>query len=334
MKLPPHPPSLVLPALVLALVLDNCAQAPRPAAPGAEVPQTAGATTGAGGLERALAQALERRSWSDLRIDTECRTEAGFRSARVFNSGVGIWNRERQLTLSREQVLALLQDFQAAGFPRMEETYGGSAGKPGKAGQSAALELICRVRLELDGAARQAVQLSKGPTSPELMALAGRVLMVAEEAARSGPGADSITQGLERIARGELAPEMLSLHVLRQSEAPGAAEGWQLDLEGSRATVRRNPAPEGEEPRTVRLTPAEIAELAGRLAAARWDELPVNLWAPEYTDLQIEVLKGRRSLQARQFAGMTPATHGEAQQRFDRAWEAVEALRRRLGLGL
>lgn len=318
--------SCLPPLVLLALAVGGCAQAPRPAAPGAEASPTAGE---AGGLERTLAQALERRSWSDLRIDTECRTEAGFRSARVFTSGAGIWNRERQLRLSREQVLALLQEFQAAGFPRMEETYGGNTPTSGK---EAALELICRVRLELDGTARQAVQLSKGPKSPELMALADRVLKVAEEAARSGPGADSLAEGLERIARGELAPELLSLHVLRQSETPGAQEGWQLDLEGNRATVRRNPAPEGEEPRTVRLTPAEVADLAGRLAAARWDELPVNLWASEYTDLQIEVLKGRRSLQARQFAGMTPATHGEAQQRFDRAWEAIEALRRRLGL--
>jgi hypothetical protein len=315
--------------LLLALVLGSCAQAPRPSAPGAEVSRTAEATAGEGELGQALVQALERRSWNDLRIDTECRTDAGFRSARVFGSGVGIWNRERQLKLSHKEILELLGRFQAAGFPRMEETYGGNTGK---SEEDAALELICRVRLELDGAARQAVQLSKGRTSPELMALAHHVLKVAEDAARSGPGAASLTQGLERIARGELAPELLSLHVVRQSEVPGTQEGWQLDLEGNRATVRRNPAPEGEEPRTVQLTPAEISDLAGRLAAARWEELPVNLWASEYTDLQIEVLKGRRSLQARQFAEMTAATHGEAQQRFDRAWEAVEALRRRLGL--
>jgi hypothetical protein len=313
--------------LLLAALLGSCAQAPRPSAPGAEASRTAEVMTEGGGLERALALALERRSWNDLRLDTECRTDAGYRSTRVFTSGAGIWNRERQLKLSRKEVLALLGQLQAAGFPRMEETYGGNNAEPD---DRAALELICRVRLELDGAVKQAVQLSKGKTSPELMALAGHILKVAEEAARSGPTAASLTQGLEKISRGELAPELLSLHVVRQSEAPGSQEGWQLDLEGNRATLRRNPAPEGEEPRTVQLTPAEIAGLAGRLAEARWDELPVNLWAPEYTDLQIEVLKGRRSLQARQFAEMAPATHGEAQQRFDRVWEAVEALRQRL----
>lgn len=313
-----------LPLLLLFLALWGCAQAPRPAASGAEAAAQAGDTKAGGqGLERALGQALASRSWSGLRIDAECHTEAGYRSARLFDSGVGAWNRERQFKLSREEVLALFKEFQAAGFPRMRETYGEGAEK------DAALELICRVRMELDGAVHQSVQLSKGKTSPELLNLAGRVLAAAEEAARSGPGAGSLTEGLEAIARGGLAPEMLSLHIVRQTEAP-SPEGWQLDLEGSRATLQRNPVPEGEAPRTVQLSPAEIAGLAGRLAAARWEELPGNLWAPEYTDLQIEVLKGRRSIQARQFAGMTQATHGEAQQRFDRAWEELEALGQRL----
>lgn len=314
-----------LPLLLSFLVLSSCARAPRPAAPGAEgAAHTGEVKTAAGqGLERALGQALATRSWTGLRIDAECRTGAGYRSARLFDSGVGAWNRERQFRLSREEVLALLQEFQTAGFPRMRETYGEAAE------EDAALELICRVRMELNGAAHQSVQLSKGRTSPDLLNLAGRVLAVAEEAARSGPGASSLTEGLEAIARGELAPEMLGLHLLRQTEAPNP-EGWQLDLEGNRATVQRNPAPGGEAPRTVQLSPAEVAELAGRLAAARWDELPANLWATEYTDLHLEVLKGRRTLQARQFAGMTSTTQGEAQQRFDRAWEVLEALGRRL----
>lgn len=313
-----------LPILLLFLAFWSCARAPRPAAPGAEAPAGAGgAKAGGQGLERALGQALASRSWTGLRIDTECRTEAGYRTARLFDSGVGAWNRERQFKLSREQVLALLEEFQTAGFPRMRETYGEAAEK------DMALELICRVRMELDGAAHQSVQLSKGKTSPELLSLAGRILAVAEEAARSGPGAGSLTAGLEGIARGDLAPEMLSLHVLRQTETP-SPEGWQLDLEGSRASVQRIPTPEGETPRTFQLSPAEIAALARRLAEARWEELPANLWAPEYTDLQVEVLKGRRSIQARQFAGMTPTTHGEAQQRFDEAWKVIEALGQRL----
>ncbi|HEX9945741.1 MAG TPA: hypothetical protein VGG03_27350, partial [Thermoanaerobaculia bacterium] len=125
----------------------------------------------------------------------------------------------------------------------------------------------------------------------------------------------------------------LTLQAVRQPEPPGSAEGWTLSLSGFKVTLERDPVPEGEGPRTFRLQSAEVAELAGQLAAARLEELPVNLWAPEYTDLEIRVLNHRRSLQARQFAGMTPATHGESQQRFDRLWETVDALHRRLATG-
>jgi hypothetical protein len=309
-------------AMVLTLALSGCSGAPRPAA-GAE--SRAGATgkseDGAGGLERALGEALNRRDWNDLRIDTECRTEEGLRSATVFGSGVGIWNRERQLVLPRESVLALLRELAASGFPRMPETYGEGEGE---------VELICRIRLDLDGASKQVHQLAEGPQSPALKRLTGRILEAAEKAGRSGPGASSLTDGLEKIARGELAPELLMVYVVRQSEAPGAVAGWELGLEGSKASLLRYPLAEDAQPATLHLEAGQIADLAADLAAARLEELPVNLWAPEYTDLTVTVLNRKRSFQARQFAGMTPTTHGEAQQRFERLWEALDALNRRL----
>ena len=302
------------PAAVLGLALAACVPSP---------PPSVGADATAA-LERALGDALKRQAWSDLRIDTECRTEDGLRSATVFGSGVGVWNRERQITLPREEVVALLQELAASRFPRMRETYGEGEEE---------VQLICRVRLDLDGLSKQVLQLATGPASPELMRLAGRILEVAEEAGRDGPGASSLSDGLEKIAHGELAPELLTLYVLRQSEAPGSTAGWKLALQGGQAILQRDPAPDGEEPRTLRLGAAEIAGLAGQLAAVRLEELPVNLWAPEYTDIEIRVLGGKRSFQARRFAGMTPATHGEAQQRFDRLWEALAALHERLLAG-
>ncbi|HEX9941337.1 MAG TPA: hypothetical protein VGG03_04920, partial [Thermoanaerobaculia bacterium] len=83
-------------------------------------------TATAKALERALRAALARQAWDDLRIDAECRTDEGFRYATVFGSGVGIWNRERQLTLPREGVLSLLREFEQVRFPRLRETYGES----------------------------------------------------------------------------------------------------------------------------------------------------------------------------------------------------------------
>jgi hypothetical protein len=313
----------------MALALSACAEAPRPSTGAAPASAAApAATEGAAALERALREALARRAWSDLRIDTECQTDAGLRSATVFNSGVGIWNGERQFTLPRERVLDLLREFEAVRFAGLRDTYG--EGRPPK---NMALELVCRVRLELDGAAKQVHQLTRGPWSPELKQLAERLLKAAEEAGRSGPGASSLTDGLEKISRGALAPELLVLSVLRQGEG-GAAMGWELVLEGGKAVLQRSPVEDGEAAHAVRLAPAEVTGIAGQLAAARIEELPVNLWAPEYTDLEVRVLKHRRSLQARQFAGMTPDTHGELQQRFDRLWEAIEDLRGRLAAPL
>jgi hypothetical protein len=271
-------------------------------------------------MERALGDVVKRRTWTDLRLDTECRTEEGLRSATVYGSGMGVWNRAQQLTMKRQDVLALLREIAAAGFPRMRETYG-------EAGDET--ELICRIRLDLDGASKQVHQLSTGPQSRELKRLAERILEKAEEAGRAGPKVSSLTEALEKIAGGGLAPELLTISVLRQREAPGATDGWTLLLEGRNLALSRQ-GPGAEEPRTVRLASAEVAALAGQLAAIRLEELPANLWAAEYTDLEIRVLDQRRSLQARQFAGMTPATHGELQQRFDRLWEVIAGLRGRL----
>jgi hypothetical protein len=318
---------LISAGVFLMFALAGCAEAPRPAAGARSTGAAAAAVGNVTDLERALDAALARQGWDDLRIDTECRTDAGLRSATVFGSGVGIWNRERQFVLPRARVLALLRELKAAGFTRLPQTNRESPVK------EMALELICRLRLDLDGASRQVHQVSKGRPFPELRPLAGRILEVAEAAGRSGPGASSLTEGLEKIARGELAPELLVLSVLRQGEGAASAQGWALVLEGSKAILQRNPAAGGEEPRAVRLLPTEVAELAGRLAAARLTELPANLWASEYTDLEVRVLNRQRSLQARQFAGMTATTHGEAQQRFDRLWEALDALNRRLNAG-
>jgi hypothetical protein len=315
--------SMLLPAALLAFAMEGCAGAPRPSADAGPAARTVAAEE-AQALERALSQALKHQTWSDLRLDTECRTEDGLRSATVFGSGVGIWNRERQLVLPRERVLALLRELEAAGFPRMRETYGDAGDE---------IELICRVRLDLDGATKQVHQLTTGPQSPVLMRLARGILETAEEAGRAGPQAASLTEGLGMIARGELAPELLMVHVLRQSEAAGSAAGWQLALEGGKAVLQPTPAPDGQGARTAHLAAADIAEIAGQLAAARLEEMPANLWAPEYTDFEVRVLNNRRSLQARQFAGMTPETHGEAQRRFDRLWEELEALNRKLSSG-
>jgi len=317
----------LLNVLCTATLMLGCAGGLPPRASGARpsAVDTGGSTSG-DALDGALREVLARRAWNDLRLDADCRTPDGYRYSTLFASGVGIWNRERQLTLAREQVLSLLEELATEGFSRLREVYGEAQEK------DAEVLLTCRVRLELNGIDKEVLQLSKGQQSAALKRIADRVLAVAAAAGRAGKGAPSLTAGLDGIARGELAPELLSLQVVRQPDASaGAGEGWTLNLSGLRASLER--AAGGEEPRRLPLQPSAVAALAGQLAAARLEELPANLWAPDYTDLSVVVLNHRRVLQARRFAGLTSESLGERQQRFDRLWEVLDELRRKLQAG-
>lgn len=326
----------ILPApFLLLLVLAACSGTPAPettarsgsgAEPAAQVPADAPVT-------RALDEALTRRSWQDLRIDSECQDETGhLRTARLYGTGVGIWNNERQFTVSQERLLGLLEALRHAGFGAMRETHGGkddpATGAPPRWG----LEMICRVRLALDGVAKQSYQLSEGRQSAELRDLAGQVLAVAEELGPSGVAADSLEDGLDKIARGELAPEALTLQLQRQPEGAGPhQEGWILRVEDGQAQFSvSSPETGWSPPRRVRLTREEAVGLARRLAAVRPAELPVNLYSSWFEDLEIRVLNRKTSLQARRFASLTPETHGERQKRFEQIVAALEELKERV----
>lgn len=312
------------------LFLTACSGTPDPASPAR--PGSGGETAAAQApaaepFARALDAALARGSWRELRIESECRDDAGdLRSAELFGTGVGIWNRERQFAVPRERLLGVLEAARRAGFGAMPESFGG------KGAPKMRLEMICRVQIALDGEEKQSYQLSEGRQSPELEELAGRILAVAAELGPSGVAASSLDDGLDKIARGELAPEALTLQLQRQAEDPEAAEGgWILRIEDGGAQVSfYTPAGGWTEPRYVRLSPEEAAGLARQLAAARPEDLPGNLYSTWYQDLEIRVLNRRKALQARRFASLTPETHGERQKRFDRIIAALEALQERV----
>ena len=74
---------------------------------------------------------------------------------------------------------------------------------------------------------------------------------------------------------------------------------------------------------------SELEQLAGLLIDQGIFDLPQNLYAPQYTDVIISVLKYEARVQARQFAGMNAETHGASQVRFDRIFEALHDLHQR-----
>lgn len=276
-------------------------------------------------LSRALEQALSKQSWDELEIEVECGGEAGMRSVTVFGSGVAIWDQERQLTLERGEIRLLLEAFRQQGFASLAERYGGRD-DPAPGEPSLALELVCRVKLRLDGVEKQVFQLAGGRQSAALRELAEEVLAAVAGAGAEGERAASLAEGLAKVADGRLAGETVVLQLLEEAERPEQGEGgWLLRLEAGRATAQASPA-DGAEARVLALSATDISELARRLAEEEVADLPGNLYAPRYVDLALEVLGRGRSLQARQFAGLTRDTHGEAQRRFERVVEMLHQL--------
>lgn len=319
-------------ALFLLAALTACSGAPAPetsARPGGGGEPA----TGGDPLSRALDTALERRSWDDLRLESECQDDAGrLRSVTLFGSGVGIWNRARQFPLERERLLGLLEELRRAGFGAMREAHGGKDDPEPGAPAAWGLEMICRVRLALDGVEKQSYQLSEGRQDAGLKKLAEQILSVGEELGPSGLAASSLEDGLARIARGELAPEALTLQLQRQPDDPSSREGgWILRVEHGKAQISFHDLDTGwTDPRQVRLSREETAGLARQLAEVRPEDLPANLYSSWYEDLEIRVLNQKKSLQARRFAHLTPETHGEKQKRFDQLVAVLENLEKRV----
>lgn len=261
---------------------------------------------------------------NDLRIESECRTDEGFRSLTLYGSGVGIWSGQTQFRLTPVQVTEILQAFRRARFVKLDDTYG--EGEE----EHRVLKVICSVSLAVGEASKRVTQLEQGKQSRELKRLAREIFALCEEPARSGVTAGSLSDGLWKISRGELAPEALRALVHRKPES-GSTEGFLLRLDGPRAETQSYTTSGGYADLVVlNLRSEEVAELAGALAEADPDLLPPNLYAEDYTDLTLRVLGREKSVQARRFAGMEPTTQGERQRDFDRLFEALRALHLRV----
>jgi hypothetical protein len=278
---------------------------------------------------RALDRALDG-GWDELRIESGCRSDAGFVSVELFGNGVGIWNREAQFRIPEAGLRSLLVALREADFAGMRDSYGGK-GDPIEPGHQAP-RVTCRVRLGVDGLRKQVVQLQGGRQSEELKRLANRILEECRAPARSGVRADDLGDGLNKVAEGALAAEAFHLLVNRRGEdAAAAGENWLLRVDGNRASLSRQPRSGGPAaPLLLELQREDLARLARQLGASELGALPANLYAPLYTDVTVAVLGRRKQIQARRFAGLTPASHGEKQRRFDLLFEELNQLKSRV----
>jgi hypothetical protein len=278
------------------------------------------------GLRRELRRAVAgRRVPGSLSLLVECRRDSGFAALRVFGDGIAIWNDERQFRLDGEQIAGLLRALQEADFPALEDTYGGPRPRPRES--EMATIVTCRIELALEGFVKRALQMDKGEQSPVLKELAEELLAACEAPALSGVTADGLRDGLEKIARGELAPETWVIVAHLKPEDPAREAGFLLRVLGAEVSVQAYDARTGyREPALRRLGQEEIRRLAAELAARDPSSWPVNLYAQDYTDLSFQVLNRGKSIQARRFAGMEPGTGGPPQRAFEEVWALLEAL--------
>jgi hypothetical protein len=343
-----------IPAAALAIVLSGCATGRRsasapgglaqPAEPGTP-PRSGGSAQqetlipSAAAVRVALAGAIsEQERRAHLRLAVECSRDGSLPSVEAFGNGVGIWDGRRQFELSPAEIASLLVALETADFAAMKPSYGETEEhgepEPERPRSGPALRVTCRVRLALDGLTKEVVQFDEGEQSAALQGLAESLFRICEAPARTGVEAESLTDGLEKISRGELAPETLTVMLHRKPElaAPRKDSGGFL-LRVSGRTVRTqlySRASGYAAPTALELAESEVEALAGQLAARHPERLPENLYAPDYTDLSIEVLNRKVSVQARQFTGMTAATHGERQTDFDAIFATLSHLEERV----
>ena len=273
-------------------------------------------------IERSLTDPEVRRSFELL---TECRNETGMRAMRIWGEGLGIWRGSRQIQLTSDEVTGVLEHLHEASFAAFAPIYGGrrpdDPGERDRPDDGSAVLISCRIRVSLGGHSKESAQRAKGEQSEELKSLAEAILAIGEGAAQNGVEAGNLADGLEKVGRGELDPRVFRAMLHRKpaaSETPEYGPGSLLRLEGREATTRRHDPDSGYGQEIVlELEAPVVRNLALVLAGFDPERMPVNLWAPVYTEVAIEVLDHRVSVQARQFAGLEPTTHGNLQTDFD-----------------
>ena len=283
-------------------------------------------------IERALAE-----GWGELRILSECIIDDAYESVEIFGSGAAIWGKNAQFSLTYDQIRQHLEAIRDGGFVHLERRYGGRTANEielsAETGASPrnATKVTCRLVLELDGTSKQVMQLFRGEQSAELRQLAEHILDRCRAPASSGVIAESLDDGLAKAAAGKLAPETVEILFHHKPTADEGSEGWLLRLKGLEVSSRTfRPGAGYAETLLLELHPDDLAALLRLLSEQAPSGWPVNLYAESYTDLKINVLDQRQSVQARQFADLTPTLHGEKQQRFDRIFDRLQELHRRV----
>jgi hypothetical protein len=252
---------------------------------------------------------------SDVKITAERSGQMKPEAVVIYGNGVAVWNNSVQIRLDDQRVTRILAAFDAADFEHMPQ---------GEEGE----RLRRRAGIRAGDYVREVIETWEGEQEREekhakdsgLKKLVDAVFtIVTPVAKRGGQPAASLSEGLNEVASGKLAPETLSVVLLIKPEAGGRSErrdGFLLRIEDGFASLSRYTEQGFSAPARIKLSESQAREIASRLLSFDLETFPINLYSTDYTDLTVSVLNRRKNVLARQFTGMTPTKFGERQTRF------------------
>jgi len=297
--------------IVVSIVVVGCSLPFLAAADGAVDPSAAP-------LEKSLeVMRKDSDARSNLRIVVEGNLGQGLTRLTIYGRGIGIWNGERQFALKSKQVREAIDLLIDAKFTGMPERF---AFEDEKDERQAPIKLVRVVTVSTGDISKTVLQDDRGPLSKTFESLVKNLVALCREPAAEGISASSLEDGLEKVAKGRLAPETLVINAnapqIRSFESQ-AGQGWLLTLQHAILSLRSQILDEGvREIGERRLPPGEVEKLAAELLAAGAPDLPPNVNTSGYTQLSIRVLDQQVRTMARTYATEPDAEAKEAAKSF------------------
>jgi hypothetical protein len=254
-----------------------------------------------------------------LSIVVEGQLGQGLTRLTIYGRGIGIWNGERQFALKSKQVREAIDLLIDAKFTEMPERFA-VEGEDEKDERQAPIKLLRVVTVSTGDISKTVLQDDRGPLSKTFESLVENLVALCRKPAAEGISASSLEDGLEKVAKGRLAPETLVINAnapqIRSFESQ-ADQGWLLTLEHAILSLRSQVLDEGVRKTGERaLPPREVEKLAAELLEAGAPEIPPNVNTTGYTQLTIRVLDQQVRTMARTYATDPDAAAKDAAKSF------------------
>ena len=302
---------------LVAMRVGACAQIA--ASPGSPVGAGHVAMRSAGDIGAQLDNALDGKTpLSEVKVNVMW---AG-KLAQIDSPELGIWNRNCPFKPGEATVRKLLQACKDADFANMQRVYG-RVRIPRRAGRPVQLKGSISVQI---GDVGKSVMQQGGETKAPFAQLADKLLKICETAAAGAQPVTDLSAGLAGIANGKIPAQLLDVTLIQMPERRrGRASRYLYVRKGAaRATS-------GRDRKMLPLTEGDLRAIAKVLVDNAAVDLPRQLYSKGMTQLNIELLGKKKSIQARAiFRNVGPETHGEKQDQFEEIVTSLEGLRDRV----